>query len=179
MLELYATKNGKREFVWDTSRRPSRRLLANVMSKRSLAAKQYAAVLPAVSPSCCATLRKAGHGDAIATRLGAAVQLGAHLRGALRPWRRRASSRARSMPRIGAISSCRSLKPGLSKSIKDRDEARSAMCWIFTQMGERRTRDFVDLVTEFHVYMSICKPGEPRPTPEDIKKAFAGLPNEE
>lgn len=68
---------------------------------------------------------------------------------------------------------------GLEQALKDRDEARSAICWIFTQMGERRTRDFVDLVTEFHVYMSICKPGEPRPTREEIEKAFASLPHDE
>ncbi|NMN00814.1 MarR family transcriptional regulator [Bifidobacterium sp. DSM 109958] len=52
------------------------------------------------------------------------------------------------------------------------DEMRSAMGWIFSQMGERRTREFVDLVEEFVTYMSICCPGRPRPTPEEVRAAF-------
>ena len=39
--------------------------------------------------------------------------------------------------------------------------------------GERRTREFVELMKEFSVYMSICRPGQPRPTPEEVRKAFA------
>ena len=61
---------------------------------------------------------------------------------------------------------------GMEQSTKDRDEMRSATCWIFTQMGERRTREFVDLVSEFATYMSICTPGQPRPTQADITEAF-------
>ena len=53
------------------------------------------------------------------------------------------------------------------------DEARAAVEWIFSQMGERRTREFVDLVDEFMTYMSICRPGEVRPTPEQVRAAFA------
>ena len=39
-------------------------------------------------------------------------------------------------------------------------------------MGERRTREFVDLVSEFTTYMSICHPGQPRPTAEQVREAF-------
>lgn len=53
------------------------------------------------------------------------------------------------------------------------DEMRSAICWIFSQMGERRTREFVDLLSEFTTYMSICHPGQPRPTAEQVRGAFA------
>ncbi|RSX58469.1 MarR family winged helix-turn-helix transcriptional regulator [Bifidobacterium samirii] len=53
------------------------------------------------------------------------------------------------------------------------EEMRSLVCWIFSQMGERRTRDFVDLTREFMTYMSICRPGEPRPTPDEVRAAFA------
>lgn len=53
------------------------------------------------------------------------------------------------------------------------EEMRSAVCWIFSQMGERRTREFVELVSEFTTYMSICHPGEPRPTPDEVRDAFA------
>ena len=53
------------------------------------------------------------------------------------------------------------------------DEARAAVEWIFSQMGERRTREFVDLVDEFMTYMSICCPGKPRPTPDEVRAAFA------
>ena len=52
------------------------------------------------------------------------------------------------------------------------EEMRSAICWIFSQMGERRTREFVDLVSEFTIYMSICHPGRPRPTAEQVREAF-------
>lgn len=55
---------------------------------------------------------------------------------------------------------------------RDVDEMRDAVCWIFSQMGERRTREFVDLTREFMTYMSICRPGEPRPTPEEVRAAF-------
>ena len=40
-------------------------------------------------------------------------------------------------------------------------------------MGERRTREFVDLVSEFTTYMSICPSrDEPRPTAEQVREAF-------
>lgn len=64
---------------------------------------------------------------------------------------------------------------GREQSLKDRDEMRSATCWIFTQMGERRTNEFVNLISEFATYMSICTPGEPRPTHEEINEAFEQL----
>ncbi|WP_314688531.1 transcriptional regulator [uncultured Bifidobacterium sp.] len=53
------------------------------------------------------------------------------------------------------------------------EEMRSSVCWIFGQMGERRTREFVDLTCEFATYMSVCRPGEPRPTAEAVDSAFA------
>ena len=43
---------------------------------------------------------------------------------------------------------------------------------IFSQMGERRTREFVDLAVEFTTYMSLCMPGKSRPTPEQVRQAF-------
>nr|WP_240542350.1 MarR family transcriptional regulator [Bifidobacterium felsineum] len=61
---------------------------------------------------------------------------------------------------------------GRERGRKDMQEMRSTICWIFSQMGERRTREFVDLAREFSVYLSLCKPGEPRPTPEEVRKAF-------
>ncbi|MBT1171492.1 MarR family transcriptional regulator [Bifidobacterium sp. SO4] len=63
---------------------------------------------------------------------------------------------------------------GRDRGRKDMQEMRDAVCWIFSQMGERRTREFVDLVREFSIYMTLCKPGEPRPTPEEVRKAFEG-----
>ncbi|MBT1161950.1 MarR family transcriptional regulator [Bifidobacterium sp. SO1] len=61
---------------------------------------------------------------------------------------------------------------GRERGRKDMEEMRDAVCWIFSQMGERRTREFVDLTREFMTYMSICKPGQPRPTAEEVRKAF-------
>ncbi|OZG62841.1 MarR family transcriptional regulator [Bifidobacterium lemurum] len=53
------------------------------------------------------------------------------------------------------------------------EEMRAMMCWVFQQMGERRTREFVDLIVEFMTYSSLCVPGEPRPTRAQIDAAFA------
>ncbi|KFI62013.1 MarR family winged helix-turn-helix transcriptional regulator [Bifidobacterium cuniculi] len=50
---------------------------------------------------------------------------------------------------------------------------RDNLRWIFKRMGERRTREFVDLISEFLTYMSLLRPGEPRPTDEQIHDAFA------
>ena len=61
---------------------------------------------------------------------------------------------------------------GRETARRDMEEMRSAVCWIFSQMGERRTREFVDLSREFMTYMSICRPGEPRPTADEVRKAF-------
>lgn len=63
-------------------------------------------------------------------------------------------------------------RDGETTARRDMEEMRSAVCWIFSQMGERRTREFVDLSREFMTYMSICRPGEPRPTAEEVRKAF-------
>lgn len=62
---------------------------------------------------------------------------------------------------------------GRERSKCDLEEMRSAICWIFSQMGERRTREFVDLLSEFSTYMAICHPGAPRPTPDEVRAAFA------
>ena len=62
---------------------------------------------------------------------------------------------------------------GRERGRKDMAEMREAVCWIFSQMGERRTREFVELTKEFSVYMSICRPGKPRPTPQEVREAFA------
>ena len=42
---------------------------------------------------------------------------------------------------------------GRTRAGHDMEELRSAVCWIFSQMGERRTRELVELVAEFSVYM--------------------------
>ncbi|KFJ03795.1 MarR family winged helix-turn-helix transcriptional regulator [Bifidobacterium subtile] len=152
-------------------------LLANVMSKRSLAAKHYSRY-GSGEPFVLRHLRKQG------------TSTPSQLASALRSSSGRISAVLSSLEKKGFVTREVDVKDrrnilvsitdtGLEQALKDRDEARSAICWIFTQMGERRTRDFVDLVTEFHVYMSICKPGEPRPTREEIEKAFASLPHDE
>ena len=45
--------------------------------------------------------------------------------------------------------------------------------WVFSQMGERRTRDFVGMLGEFMTYLSICNPDGPEPTSEQVQAAFA------
>ena len=61
---------------------------------------------------------------------------------------------------------------GERRAEKQREDMREAVCWIFSQMGERRTREFVDLAVEFTTYMSLCMPGKSRPTPEQVRQAF-------
>lgn len=46
------------------------------------------------------------------------------------------------------------------------------LSWVFSQMGERRTREFVGLLSEFMTYLSICGPNEPRPTAQQVEEAF-------
>ena len=58
-------------------------------------------------------------------------------------------------------------------------DMRDAVCWVFSQMGERRTREFVDLTEEFATYVTICIPGQPRPTAEEVKQAFAKAESED
>lgn len=62
---------------------------------------------------------------------------------------------------------------GRERAQADMAEMRDAVCWIFSQMGERRTREFVELAEEFTTYLSLCHPGGPRPTPEEVRAAFA------
>ena len=62
---------------------------------------------------------------------------------------------------------------GRARAERQREDMREAVCWIFSQMGERRTREFVDLTEEFATYMTLCSPGRPRPTAEEVKQAFA------
>ena len=52
---------------------------------------------------------------------------------------------------------------GRERAERQRESMREAICWIFSQMGERRTREFVDLLSEFSTYMAICHPGAPDP----------------
>lgn len=44
--------------------------------------------------------------------------------------------------------------------------------WIFGQMGERRTAEFLDLLAQFMVYTSLCGPGAQAPDEATIAKAF-------
>lgn len=53
-----------------------------------------------------------------------------------------------------------------------RNEMRDRVCWVFSQMGERRSRELVDLIGEFATYMSLCRPGEPFPAPDRVAGAF-------
>ena len=53
------------------------------------------------------------------------------------------------------------------------DELVKRLEWVFSQMGERRTRDFVGLLGEFMTYLSICDPDGPEPTSEQVQAAFA------
>lgn len=53
------------------------------------------------------------------------------------------------------------------------DELVKRLEWVFSQMGERRTRDFVGLLGEFMTYLSICNPDGPEPTSEQVQAAFA------
>lgn len=59
---------------------------------------------------------------------------------------------------------------GRERAECQRESMREAVCWIFSQMGERRAREFVELTEEFTTYMSLCMPGKPRPTPEEVAK---------
>ena len=61
----------------------------------------------------------------------------------------------------------------------DRRVVHVAICWIFSQMGERRAREFVELTEEFTTYMSLCMPGKPRPTADEVKAAFSGNAQED
>lgn len=60
---------------------------------------------------------------------------------------------------------------GRAKAKQQREDMRDAVCWVFSQMGERRTREFVDLTEEFATYVTICIPGQPRPTAEEVSKS--------
>lgn len=62
---------------------------------------------------------------------------------------------------------------GREQALRNREEVRSAVCWVFTQMGERRTREFVELMEEFSTYVSICRPGGEEPSAQEVSEAFA------
>lgn len=54
-----------------------------------------------------------------------------------------------------------------------REKMRSAICWIFSQAGGAAyARILLDLQFRFTTYMSICHPGQPRPTAEQVREAF-------
>ncbi|WEV66643.1 MULTISPECIES: MarR family transcriptional regulator [unclassified Bifidobacterium] len=61
---------------------------------------------------------------------------------------------------------------GRKQATNDQGKIDSAVCWIFSQMGERRTREFVNLAEEFIVYLTVCKPGEGRPDAAEVSQAF-------
>ena len=44
---------------------------------------------------------------------------------------------------------------GRERAERQRESMREAICWIFSQMGERRTREFVDLVSEFTIHVAV------------------------
>ena len=73
----------------------------------------------------------------------------------------------------------RLIESGEERTHRQREDMREAVCWIFSQMGERRTREFIDLTAEFTTYMTLCMPGKPRPTPEQVAEAFSGNTQEE
>ena len=68
---------------------------------------------------------------------------------------------------------------GRERAERQRESMREAICWIFSQMGERRAREFVELTEEFTTYMSLCMPGKPRPTADEVKAAFSGNAQED
>lgn len=61
---------------------------------------------------------------------------------------------------------------GEEQILRYRNEMRERVCWVFSQMGERRSRELVDLVGEFATYMSLCHHDGPLPTPEQVDAAF-------
>ncbi|MFR0564887.1 MarR family winged helix-turn-helix transcriptional regulator [Bifidobacterium porcinum] len=54
------------------------------------------------------------------------------------------------------------------------------MRWVFGQMGERNTEEFLDLLARFVTYLSLCTPGTPVPDDATIAKTFEknGIPYE-
>lgn len=62
---------------------------------------------------------------------------------------------------------------GRERAQRDHEAMKESVCWIFSQMGERRTREFVELTEEFLTYMALREPGGPEPTAEQIKEAFS------
>ncbi|MEE1295962.1 MAG: MarR family transcriptional regulator [Bifidobacterium sp.] len=62
---------------------------------------------------------------------------------------------------------------GCAHILEHSELMKADMRWIFSQMGERRTREFVDLVGEFMTYMKLVKPGSGHhPTSEEVAEAF-------
>ncbi|MFT9396536.1 MAG: MarR family transcriptional regulator [Bifidobacterium psychraerophilum] len=61
---------------------------------------------------------------------------------------------------------------GRAQGQKRHEEMHSAICWVFEQMGEDKTRQFITLLKEFAAYTTICEPGKPRPTPEEVAEAL-------
>ncbi|MCH4160222.1 MAG: MarR family transcriptional regulator [Bifidobacterium sp.] len=61
---------------------------------------------------------------------------------------------------------------GRAQGQKRHEEMHSAICWIFEQMGERKTKQFIKLTKEFTIYTTLCEPGKPRPSAKEIEQAF-------
>ena len=63
---------------------------------------------------------------------------------------------------------------------KQRQEfIRDAFGWFFPKRGGRRRRDLVILPEDLPKYVTSCTPGQPRPTAEEVKQAFAKAESED
>ncbi len=79
-----------------------------------------------------------------------------------------ASALQASSGRISTVLSSLEKKGWVTRDIDSKD--RRIIRVNLTDSG--REREFVDLVSEFTTYMSICHPGRPRPTAEQVREAF-------
>ena len=68
---------------------------------------------------------------------------------------------------------------GRERAERQRESMREAICWIFSQMGGAPRARIVELTEEFTTYMSLCMPGKPRPTADEVKAAFSGNAQED
>ncbi|KFJ05574.1 MarR family winged helix-turn-helix transcriptional regulator [Bifidobacterium tsurumiense] len=64
-------------------------------------------------------------------------------------------------------------KEGEDQHWRKSKEHKESMRWIFEQMGEESTEEFLTLMERFVIYMSLRGPGDPAPDEQTIAKAFA------
>ncbi|NEG69875.1 MarR family winged helix-turn-helix transcriptional regulator [Bifidobacterium choloepi] len=133
-----------------------------------------------------ATMQRTMHGEAFVMRTLAlkGPQTPSHLAVAMNVTPGRVSSVLASLTKKGWIERVEDEKDRRSVHVRLTDagyesfrdhsvEMRDDICWIFSQMGERRTKAFVDLATEFITYLSLIGPGkEMPPTQQAIEAAF-------